>query len=90
MHRPRRDRLASVPPAWQVTHGNGDLAVYLDVTFACSWVSGEARVGDDESVDVRWWPADRLPEMHAVSTSRGSRRRCPGSTGPASTPDPPL
>ena len=66
----RVDRLASVAASRQVTHSNGDLAVYLDVTFACSWVSGEAHVGDDESVDVRWWPADRLPEMHPEHLAR--------------------
>jgi len=57
------DRLASVGASPQVVHGNGDLGVYLDLTFACTWVSGEARVADDENVDVRWWPADRLPPM---------------------------
>lgn len=60
----RVDRLASVSSSSRITHGNGDLAVYLDLTFSCAWVAGEAHVGDDESVDVRWWPADRLPEMH--------------------------
>jgi hypothetical protein len=47
----------------QVVHGNGDLGVYLDLTFACTWVSGEARVADDENVDVRWWPLTALPPM---------------------------
>jgi len=57
------DRLASVSASPQVVHGNGDLGVYLDLTFACSWVSGEARVNDDENVDVRWWPVSALPPM---------------------------
>jgi len=57
------DRLASVSASPQVVHGNGDLGVYLDLTFACSWVSGEARVNDDENVDVRWWPVAELPPM---------------------------
>ena len=57
------DRLASVGASPQVVHGNGDLGVYLDLTFACTWVSGEARVADDENVDVRWWPAAALPPM---------------------------
>jgi 8-oxo-dGTP pyrophosphatase MutT (NUDIX family) len=57
------DRLASVSASPQVVHGNGDLGVYLDLNFACSWVSGEARVADDENVDVRWWRADALPPM---------------------------
>lgn len=55
------DRLASVSTSPPITHPNGDEAVYLDLTFACSWVSGEARVADDESTDVRWWPLDALP-----------------------------
>ena len=57
------DRLASVSASPQVVHGNGDLGVYLDLTFACTWVSGEARVADDENVDVRWWPVHALPPM---------------------------
>jgi ADP-ribose pyrophosphatase YjhB (NUDIX family) len=57
------DRLASVTSGLRVTHANGDKAIYLDHCFSCSWVSGDAQVGDDESVDVRWWPADALPPM---------------------------
>ena len=66
----RVDRLASVSSSDRVTHTNGDLAVYLDLTFACSYVSGEAHVGDDESVDVRWWPVDGLPDMHPAHRLR--------------------
>ena len=58
----RVDRLASVDAATSVTYPNGDRASYLDVNFACTWLSGEAYVADDESVDVRWWPLDALPE----------------------------
>src|SRR4051812_40731044 len=57
------DRLASVSASPRIVHGNGDLGIYLDLTFDCSWVSGEARVNDDENTDVRWWPADALPPM---------------------------
>ncbi|GAB3768692.1 8-oxo-dGTP pyrophosphatase MutT (NUDIX family) [Nocardioides ginsengisegetis] len=57
------DRLASVGVSPQVTHGNGDLGVYLDLTFACTWVGGEARVADDESTEVGWFPVDDLPDM---------------------------
>jgi 8-oxo-dGTP pyrophosphatase MutT (NUDIX family) len=57
------DRLASVSASPQVVHGNGDVGVYLDLTFACTWLSGEAHVADDENVDVRWWPVDDLPPM---------------------------
>lgn len=64
------DRLASVSSNHRVTHANGDLAVYLDLTFACTWVSGEAHVADDESVDVRWWPLGDLPPMGPTQVER--------------------
>jgi NADH pyrophosphatase NudC (nudix superfamily) len=51
-------------------HANGDRASYLDLTFACTYVSGEAHVADDESVDVRWFPRDGLPEMPEVMQRR--------------------
>jgi ADP-ribose pyrophosphatase YjhB (NUDIX family) len=59
----RVDRLASTGVGEEKTYANGDRAVYLDLTFACTWVSGEAYVADDESTDVRWWPLDELPPM---------------------------
>lgn len=57
------DRLASVAGGERVVHANGDRAVYLDLTFACTWLAGEARVADDESTAVRWFRRDRLPAM---------------------------
>ena len=46
-------------------HPNGDLAQYLDHTFRCRYVEGQAHVADDESSDVAWFPIDGLPEMPA-------------------------
>jgi ADP-ribose pyrophosphatase YjhB (NUDIX family) len=66
----RVDRLASTGAGGEMTYGNGDRAVYLDLTFACTWLSGEAHVADDESVDVRWWPLDALPAMSAEVQER--------------------
>jgi len=57
------DRLASVSAGERVAYANGDRAVYLDLTFACTYVSGEAHVADDESTDVGWFPVDALPPM---------------------------
>jgi ADP-ribose pyrophosphatase YjhB (NUDIX family) len=59
----RVDRLASTGAGREMTYDNGDRAVYLDITFACTWLSGEAYVADDESVEVRWFPLDGLPPM---------------------------
>jgi ADP-ribose pyrophosphatase YjhB (NUDIX family) len=66
----RVDRLALTGVSEEVTYGNGDRAVYLDLTFACTWLSGEGHVADDESTDVRWWPVDHLPPMSARMRTR--------------------
>lgn len=66
----RVDRLASTAVHGEVVHVNGDRATYLDLTFACTWLEGEAHVADDESSDVRWWPVAALPEMSDVMLER--------------------
>ncbi|MDG9677629.1 NUDIX domain-containing protein [Micromonospora parva] len=50
------------------TYPNGDRCEYLNLGFLCRLVAGTARVNDDESLDVRWFPLDRLPELdkHAL------------------------
>ena len=64
------DRLAWVQALPRVTHVNGDLATYLDHTFACSYVDGPAHVADDESTAVRWCPLDDLPPMRPSYAER--------------------
>jgi ADP-ribose pyrophosphatase YjhB (NUDIX family) len=66
----RVDRLASTSVMSEVVYDNGDRASYLDLTFACTWISGEAYVADDESTDVRWWPVDGLPPMSDSMSQR--------------------
>ena len=46
-------------------HANGDLAQYLDHTFRCRYLDGDAHVADDESSGVGWFPVDGLPDMAA-------------------------
>jgi ADP-ribose pyrophosphatase YjhB (NUDIX family) len=64
------DRLAWVKALPTTTHVNGDVATYLDHTFACTYVGGDAHVADDESSDVRWWPIDGLPPMRSTYAER--------------------
>jgi 8-oxo-dGTP pyrophosphatase MutT (NUDIX family) len=56
----RAERLASTWVTGPITHANGDVATYLDLTFACTWVAGEAYVADDESRAVAWVRRDDL------------------------------
>jgi 8-oxo-dGTP pyrophosphatase MutT (NUDIX family) len=54
--------LTAVSVTEVVRYGNGDVAQYLDVCFWCRPVSGEARVADDESLEVGWFSPDALPD----------------------------
>jgi 8-oxo-dGTP diphosphatase len=45
------------------TYPNGDQCQFLNVWFRCTAVGGEARVNDEESLDMRWFPPDALPEV---------------------------
>ena len=55
------ERLTGVTVSDLITHGNGDQAQYLELTFLCRAVGGEARVNDDESLEVAWFDRDALP-----------------------------
>ena len=59
----RVDRLARVGVTDEVAYPNGDRSVYLDLTFACTWLAGQARVADDESTDVRWCAPGDLDDV---------------------------
>src|SRR4051794_8572926 len=64
------DRLASTGAHAGIVHANGDLASYLDLTFACTYVSGDAHVADEESLDVRWFRLHALPDLEESMARR--------------------
>ncbi|CAM3725422.1 NUDIX domain-containing protein [Occultella aeris] len=66
----RVEALTSVRTGAAVTYPNGDRAQYLDLTFWCRYTGGEARVADDESLEVGWFAVDALPEPLADSTGQ--------------------
>jgi ADP-ribose pyrophosphatase YjhB (NUDIX family) len=55
------ERIVSVSALPLTACPNGDEVYWLDVTFRCRVVGGEARVNDDESVDVGWYELSDLP-----------------------------
>jgi 8-oxo-dGTP pyrophosphatase MutT (NUDIX family) len=63
----RVDRLASTGVHGPITHANGDVATYLDMTFACTWVDGEPYVADDESCDVSWVRREDVPSRRLTA-----------------------
>lgn len=57
------EMLSAVTVSPMMRYPNGDQAQYLDLTFRCRAVSGEARVNDDESLEVRWFTLAELAEL---------------------------
>ena len=53
-----------------VQYANGDRCQYLDVTFRCRATGGQARVNDDESLEVGWFEVDALPPLNEFGLFR--------------------
>ncbi|MBM7092782.1 NUDIX domain-containing protein, partial [Streptomyces sp. S12] len=64
------ERVVLVQALSPVTYGNGDTCQFMDITFRCRAVGGEARVNDDESLDVGWFEPDALPELNDFARFR--------------------
>lgn len=67
------EQVVSVGAVGPFTYPNGDVCEFLDVVFRCRYVSGTARVNDDESLAVGWFGMDDLPDLmpgHLTSIRR--------------------
>jgi 8-oxo-dGTP pyrophosphatase MutT (NUDIX family) len=59
------ERLVSIEALEPSAYPNGDQVQYLDLCFRCRPIRGEARVNDDESIEVGWFSLDALPDIPA-------------------------
>jgi 8-oxo-dGTP pyrophosphatase MutT (NUDIX family) len=57
------EHLLSVEARDLAPTANGDLVWWTTIAFRCRYVSGEARVNDDESIDVRWYDLADVPAL---------------------------
>ncbi|MEU1460484.1 NUDIX domain-containing protein [Streptomyces sp. NPDC005727] len=64
------ERVVLVQALEPVTYTNGDVCQYMDITFRCRAVGGEARVNDDESLEVGWFTVDALPDLNEFGLFR--------------------
>ncbi|MFC9647076.1 MULTISPECIES: NUDIX domain-containing protein [unclassified Streptomyces] len=64
------ERVVLVQALKPVTYPNGDQCQYMDITIRCRAVGGEARVNDDESLDVGWFAVDALPALEEFALFR--------------------
>lgn len=78
--------LTHVSSGDRVTYPNGDVSQYLDLTFLCRYVDGEAHVADDESTDVGWFAPGTLPEPLAASSRRRIERALAFRADPVAGP----
>lgn len=64
-----------------VTYPNGDTCQFMDVCFRCRATGGEARVNDEESLEVGWFELDALPELKDFTHFR-IKQAAAGNDGP--------
>ncbi|MFE7644772.1 NUDIX domain-containing protein [Streptomyces phaeoluteigriseus] len=64
------ERVVLVQALEPVAYDNGDVCQYMDITFRCRAVGGEARVNDDESLEVGWFAVDALPDLQEFALFR--------------------
>jgi 8-oxo-dGTP diphosphatase len=64
------ERLALLRTDPDVVYPNGDICQFVAMCFRCRYVSGEAQVGDEESTEVAWFPADQVPNELTASQKR--------------------
>jgi len=86
------DRLAGIA-LHEVTYLNGDRCHMVNTWFRCHAVSGEARVNDDESTAVGWFPIDRMPELNPFAMLRirtSMEKDAPAWFAPPGEPHPDL
>ncbi|MFE1953445.1 NUDIX domain-containing protein [Streptomyces sp. NPDC059524] len=67
----------ALPP---VTYPNGDTCQFMDTTFRCRATGGEARVNDDESLEVGWFALDALPPLQEFALFRIKQAQSDGPT----------
>lgn len=53
-----------------VTYPNGDVCQFMDICFRAVAVGGEARVNDEESLEVGWFTLDALPPLEEFAVQR--------------------
>jgi 8-oxo-dGTP pyrophosphatase MutT (NUDIX family) len=63
-----------------VTYPNGDQCQFMDVCLRCRAVGGEARVNDEESLEVGWFSVDALPELQEFALFRIKQALAHGPT----------
>lgn len=57
------ERIVGVYSDPLAVYGNGNRVLYVSTCFVCRVVGGTLAPGDDESLELRYFPPHRLPEL---------------------------
>lgn len=64
------ERITGVYLTRVIRYADGNAAQYVVTVFRCRAISGTPHVADDESLEVRFFPLDALPEISAEHRAR--------------------
>lgn len=64
------ERLAWVHSHEPLTWPNGDKGQFLDIVFACRYVSGVPEPVDGENTDARWFALAEMPQLRMTQLER--------------------
>ncbi|MFC5721619.1 NUDIX domain-containing protein [Streptomyces gamaensis] len=81
------ERVLLVEALERVTYPNGDVCQFMDICFLARATGGEARVNDDESLEVGWFELDALPPMEDFAVTRIKQAATGGPTWFAGLPE---
>jgi 8-oxo-dGTP pyrophosphatase MutT (NUDIX family) len=74
------ERVVLVQALKPITYDNGDQCQFMDITFRCRATGGDARVNDDESLEVAWFALDALPRLTEYALFRIKQAQSEGPT----------
>ncbi|GAA2298256.1 NUDIX domain-containing protein [Streptomyces kunmingensis] len=74
------ERVVLVQALEPITYDNGDECQFMDMTFRCRATGGEARVNDEESLEVAWYALDALPPLSEHALLRIKQAQSEGAT----------
>lgn len=57
------ERITGVQSSPVVTYPNGHQCSYVAIVFRCRVVGGKLAISDDESLELEWFPPEKLPEL---------------------------
>jgi 8-oxo-dGTP pyrophosphatase MutT (NUDIX family) len=80
------ERITSVLTQPPNTYPNGDRTEFVDITFRCRAIGGEAKVNDDESLAVGWFALSDLPPINEMNRQRIELALAPGADAWFSAP----